>query len=90
MPKVIDPLADGTKARLEAGSYLRANPKVPKPVEPETFKLKQRGKGPMSEASEVSVVAAPRPPKAVYVKKNRNELYNHKLELKPFNWFDQK
>lgn len=92
MPKVVDPLADGFKARLEAGSLVKANPKAKKPVEPETFKLRQVGKGPLSEPSEVSVVvqAAQKPPKAVYVKKNRQELYNHKLELKPFNWFNKK
>lgn len=41
----------------------------------------------MSEISAASVKAAARPPKAVYNKKSRKELYDHKLELKPFNWY---
>ena len=44
----------------------------------------------MSEYSYVSETKVAKPPKAVYVKKNRKELYDHKLELKPMNWFDQK
>ena len=48
-------------------------------------------KGPLDTESEASLaVAAKKPPKAVYVKKNRQELYDHKLELKPFNWYDQR
>ena len=49
-------------------------------------------KGPLDDDSEASSVKqlAAKPPKAVYVKKNRQELYDHKLELKPFNWYDKK
>ena len=46
-------------------------------------------KGPLDTESEQSVkMEAKRPPKAVYVKKTREELYDHKIELKPFNWYD--
>ena len=75
------------------GSKKKADPKAKRPVEA-VFKLKQTGEplagpgiGPDSPTSEAK---AAKPPKAVYVKKTRDELYNHKLELKPFNWYDQK
>ena len=88
MPKVVDPMEEAFNSRAAAGSLRKPNPKAPKPIET-FFKLKQVGKGPMDTESENSVpVAAKKPPKAVYVKKNRQELYDHKLELKPFNWYD--
>ena len=89
MPPVVDPMSDAFALRMAAGSIRKADPHAPRPVE-EVFKLKKVGKGLESEASEASMRMPPRPPKAVYVKKTRKELYDHKLELKPFNWFDQK
>ena len=89
LPKVEDAMADAFAMRQAAGSLKKPNPKAPRPVE-EFFKLKKMNKGPLDAASEASSVAAARPPKAVYVKKNRQELYDHKIELKPFNWYDKK
>ena len=87
LPKVVDPMADAFASRLAAGSLKKGNPKAPKPVET-FFKLKQTGKGPLDTESVASISVAAKPPRAVYVKKNRKELYDHKLELKPLNWFD--
>ena len=89
LPKVVDPMDEAFQSRAATGDPKKPNPNVPKPVET-FFKLKQRGKGPLDTESEASVVYARKPPKAVYVKKNRKELYDHKLELKPLNWYDQK
>ena len=89
MPRVVDPMQEAFDCRLAAGSLKKPNPTAPRPVE-EVFKLKQTGKGPMSEYSYASETKLTKPPKAVYVKKNRKELYDHKLELKPVGWYDQK
>ena len=90
MPKVIDPMADAFALRQKTGNVMKANPNVNVPVEP-IFRLQLRGPDIRGQThSEPSEKAASRPPKAVYVKKNRKELYEHKLELKPFTWFDQK
>lgn len=89
LPPVADPMNDAFALRMAAGSIRKADPHAPRPVE-EVFKLKKVGKGLESEVSEASRRMPPRPPKAVYVKKTRKELYDHKIELKPFNWFDQK
>ena len=63
-------MADAFASRQAAGSLKKANPKAPKPVET-YFKLKQVGKGPHDTESVASVSVAAKPPKAVYVKKNR-------------------
>jgi len=89
MPRVVDPMGDAFAIRQNAGSIKKADPHAPRPVE-HAFNLKKVGKGLDDDESAVSQVEAARPPKAVYVKKSRKELYDHKLELKPFNWFDQK
>ena len=89
MPPVLDPMNDAFATRAAAGSIKKADPHAPRPVE-HAFNLKKVGKGFDDHESAVSQVEAARPPKAVYVKKSRKELYDHKLELKPLNWFDQK
>jgi hypothetical protein len=88
MPPVLDPMGDAFATRMAAGSIKKADPHAPRPVE-HAFNLTKVGKGLDDHESAASRVEAPRPPKAVYVKKSRKELYDHKLELKPFNWFDQ-
>lgn len=93
LPRVVDALDEAFQNRAAAGSLKKANPKAHRPVEV-VFKLKQTDTaGPAlgpSEHSPASDTRGAKPPKAVYVKKTRKELYEHKLELKPFNWFDQK
>ena len=90
-PKVIDPMEKALQLRAETGNLKRPNPLV-KPQIEEVFKLKQTGTD--VDGQEVNYHDAPhklgKPPKAVYVKRNRQELYEHKLVQKPFNWFDQK
>jgi len=59
--------------------------------EEKPFKLRQVGRDIAGKApEEPSEKIIKKPPKAVYVKRDRKELYEHKLEMKPFNWFDQK
>ena len=82
MPKEVDPMADAFAQRTKAGDIKKADPKAKKPVE-EVFKLKQTA----ADSSPQRAPKAVKPPKAVYVKRNRDELYQHTLNQKPFNWF---
>ena len=90
MPKIVDPMNDAFEMRKLAGDVKKANPKANVPVET-VFRLQQRGNDIRGQApSEPSEASYMKPPKAVYVKRNRKELYDHKLELRPFNWDNKK
>jgi len=91
---IVDPMNDAFGLRLAAGSKKKGNPQATQPIV-EVFKLKQAGAGPPIESLQAEPSAQPelpvgKPPKAIYVKKDRKQLYGHKLEMKPFNWYDQK
>jgi hypothetical protein len=73
MPKVEDPMENAFAQRIKAGDIKKADPKANIPVE-EVFKLKQTN---VKERDEVK--KAVKPPKAIYVKRNRDELYQHTL-----------
>ena len=75
-------MADAFAQRIKAGDVKKADPKANKTVEDVVFKLKQKDQETTEE-----VAKAVKPPKAVYVKRNRDELYKHTLNQKPFNWF---
>lgn len=83
LPRVEDPLMNGVDQRIKAGSMLRPDPYAKRPAEP-VFELKQKGKPPHAEPPS-------KPPRAVHVpRETQKDLYGHRVELRPFNWYDQK